>query len=355
MTNGRTCVLNVCPVRRRIDLTGTEHMNAKKPQRTKRQHYVPRCYLSGFTKDGENIWAFDKTTGRPAFRSGLMNVAQEIGFYDLPVPASANLPEVVGPVDIAEKALGPGDASLAEAIRKLVHEVETTATLTRDTVMLMSLHVVRQWLRTRRARQHLAETYEAHFRVEFGEYVRRKQPDLFPHLDQLRFVMDETQLTALQLQRLLDPDAIADLAELLLKHIWVVGVNRTIQPFYTSDNPVVKKANAKRPGRSFTGLRSPGIEIAFPVTSRHILLICERSYFADGAHLHGRAVSLSPSDVERYNCLQVQQSYRQVYCETDQFEQARGECRLHPEVCKLDRPHVEVIREGDLVKFLCSE
>ena len=104
-----------------LELGGPEYMSTKKPQRTKRQHYVPRCYLGGFTKDGDHIWAFDKTTGRPPFRSSLMNVGQECGFYDLPVPAHADVPEEFRSVDLVEKALGPGDAYMAKAIRTLVH------------------------------------------------------------------------------------------------------------------------------------------------------------------------------------------------------------------------------------------
>lgn len=63
--------------------------------------------------------------------------------------------------------------------------------------------------------------------------------------------------------------------------IWVVGVNQTNQPFFTSENPVVRYGHAEENGgRSFQGVFSPGMEIVFPLTSKLILTLVERHSFA---------------------------------------------------------------------------
>jgi hypothetical protein len=104
----------------------------------------------------------------------------------------------------------------------------------------------------------------------------------------------------------------------------VLWENLTRQPLYTSDHPVVTKAYLPVPGRSFTGLRSPGIEVAFPLSSRHLLAMYERTHFFRMAPHHERVLLLTAVDVDHYNALQVRQSHRQVYCEKDEFDQARG-------------------------------
>src|SRR5207253_1694116 len=52
-------------------------------QKTIRQHYVPRFYLSRFADPASgNLWVFDKSTNR-RFETSAWNVAQERCFYDL--------------------------------------------------------------------------------------------------------------------------------------------------------------------------------------------------------------------------------------------------------------------------------
>ena len=44
-------------------------------------HYIPRHYLRGFFAPGsELVWVYQKGKPRP-FQTGLVNVAQEIGYY----------------------------------------------------------------------------------------------------------------------------------------------------------------------------------------------------------------------------------------------------------------------------------
>jgi hypothetical protein len=71
----------------------------------------------------------------------------------------------------------------------------------------------------------------------------------------------------------------------------VVGINDTGQPFYTSDHPVVRRANLTQGGRRLVGVRDPGIEFVFPLDSRHILLIPERAYFADWRRLDNKGAA----------------------------------------------------------------
>jgi hypothetical protein len=78
----------------------------------------------------------------------------------------------------------------------------------------------------------------------------------------------------------------------------------------------------------------------------------ERSHSFRMVPYHGRVLRLYAEGVEHYNLLQVRRSYRWVFCQANQFEQAVGECALHPEACDPGRQRMEVVVDGDLVRFL---
>jgi hypothetical protein len=74
--------------------------------------------------------------------------------------------------------------------------------------------------------------------------------------------------------------------------------------------------------------------------------------FRDMAKMDGRLQPLDPHDIEHFNTLQVRGSFRQVYCEKDEFDQARGVCRRHPECCDPNRSRVEIINtDNHLITF----
>src|SRR5262245_55283641 len=99
-------------------------MRDKRKQRTKRQHYVPRCYLSRFSTSGGHVWVFDKFT-RKAFRAGVMGVAQENAFYDLPPAVLAKIKAGEdGDPQLAEKALSCIEGGLNRVIHGLIDEAQ---------------------------------------------------------------------------------------------------------------------------------------------------------------------------------------------------------------------------------------
>jgi hypothetical protein len=328
-------------------------MAAKRNQRTKRQHYVPRCYLNRFTKDGRTVWAFDKFENKK-FSSNVTGVAQEVGFYDLPPDAFGDKhPAGERDSQFAERKLSGLESDLAACINQVVKELETRG-LSRALQERLAVHAVIQLLRTREAREDLRDLSLAYHRTMFEKFCEQRFPGQGWE-KQCEFVYDAEALTSTHVSRLLDKGHLFELATHLLDYIWVFGVNVTTHPFYTSDHPVVKKAHIHKPGRSFTGVRARGIEIAFPLTSRHILTLYERTHFAHLLPLHGRVRRIDAFGVEHFNTLQVLRSNRWVYCEADQFEQAAGVCRRFPEVCDPKRKRVEVVRSGDVVGFLNRE
>jgi hypothetical protein len=131
-------------------------------------------------------------------------------------------------------------------------------------------------------------------------------------------------------------------AEELGNLLWVIGINVTPHPFYTSDHPVVRRANTFSGPVPMVGIHDKGIEFIFPLSSRHVLLILERSHFASWRKHDTKAIPLTAEQIEGYNQVQVMRSSQRLYCQKDAFDLARKVCGEHPEICDPNRRRVRV-------------
>ena len=104
-------------------------------------------------------------------------------------------------------------------------------------------------------------------------------------------------------------------AGILQNHIWLIGINDTIKPLLTSDNPVTKYSY-----QCFSGIFSEGIEIAFPINSRITLIMRDRQKFYRYLNQDCKLFPLTISDVEHYNKLQIYNSNRFVFSSDNCFE-----------------------------------
>ena len=76
-------------------------------------------------------------------------------------------------------------------------------------------------------------------------------------------------------------------------------------------------SDKQHPVLSYSGLQSEGIEIAFPLNSRYILAMLERTFHANLEALDCDSMPINNDGVTYYNGLQVDSSYRWVCCQTD--------------------------------------
>jgi hypothetical protein len=320
-------------------------------QRTKRQHYVPQFYLRQFCPDGKGLFVFDKTTRR-RFQASFSDIALEKEFYDMPGEVVAKAcPGQNVDLQFVEKSFSKMEGWARPMFDELLETVDRKGVIPRKLRLNLAPYIIVQHMRTALSRRLFAEMTKKQREAEANAYLAMKEPeaaeavyvavDVAPHV-----------LPVLQARAVFDENLVVGLASIINHHIWFVGMNKTIQPFYTSDHPVAKKASLKQPGRSFSGFRSRGVQIAFPLSSRHVLVMLERSHFRHMAKFDGLARFMDPFGVEYFNTLQVLMCHKQVYCQKNEFEQAEGVCRLHPEACVADRPRVEAVQNGDVFGIL---
>lgn len=296
-----------------------------------KQHYVPQSYLRKFTQDGEQVFVFDKFT-KTSFRTNIGNIAGERCFYDIPPDSVA---EDVDP-QIVEKTFSELETYFSNAVDDLLRTVGAGKKIDSDQKQDISLLIMIQYFRTLEFRALYTALVEQGAKALLDMMVKIEMPDVSP--DKYYVRLDEKKLPLEQAMFMFDPTTLNAFVRALTNHIWLVGVNETRQPLYTSDSPVVKKAHTQHP----PGFASEGIEIAFPITPKHVLILCDRTFFRPYERIDGKSVSLSASNVNYYNVLQVFQSYRQIYCPSDKFSLARKICKKHPEVCTPDRTRFQI-------------
>lgn len=179
------------------------------------------------------------------------------------------------------------------------------------------------------------EAVEKLAKAELDVILKQERPDISPDSYHAKF--DREKGALLQAKILFDPQIVGEVASGLFSHIWIFGENTSQQPFYTSDNPIAKYAH----GRT-VGIISPGIEIAFPLTSNKILVMLERSHFKEFEVSEGKIIPYDITKVNYYNRLQVIDSYRHIYCSTDNFTLAQEICEREPEICNPERDRIKI-------------
>ena len=305
----------------------------KKPHRTESQHYVPQFYLRGFTNASGRMFCYDKV-GDKSHPTSTAAAAQEPYFYGIPPGwfRDFNVPvnTVENALSVVEKTWAPLHATLI----KSADAGRISAPLTIEYAPFL----VMQWMRTRTYRDTMREVAQKSMQSLADDLVEAN----FPGEKKPKVTFGDQGMAAMHSQKIFDQEAVERMSDDLERHYWVVGINDTQHLLYTSDHPVVRRGNQTRGGRRLVGILDPGIEFAFPLDSRHILLILERTHFADWREHDKRGIVLSADQVRDYNGLQVMRSSQRVLCADDDFHLARKVCAAHPEVRDPNRPRVVV-------------
>lgn len=318
--------------------TGIPHQNE-----TRRQHMVPQSYLRRFTFNPtvkpkhQKIWAYDKMQRR-VFPAAIADIAQERDFNDLPLEILAD--DYADSVRNPETTLSRVEDWFKTVLDDFVANWEEVGIPNKSRSSLAAVLAV-QMMRTRATRARMTVALA----------------DLLPQ--QLQTVLDgvitpesgrahvanadtpENLARLGQLSSLFDPQRMMEVCcHLSNDYLWFVGVNEYDVPLYTSDNPVAfwceREPFDGDPDTATTIFGAPGTRLAFPVTPHLIILLFERTAWADIAPHDGNAVVCGEEDVTHLNSLQIIGSYRQVFCQTNTFDLAEEMYAAIPDLCDPD-------------------
>lgn len=297
----------------------------KNQPKVKNQHYVPQTYLKNFAYENTKVFVFDKVEQR-VFASSIKNVASETYFNDFPADQT---PEDVDP-QIVEKAFAVLEGKYQQDFNELILSAHTNRRMDLQKRGRWSLFLAFQILRTRGFR----DTYIAASKEILAKLLADAWQAEYPDepLSEFEVTLKKEYEPVQHARFMFHPNTFLDLSLGFKQYIWIMGLNPTDTLLYTSDTPVVKRPHAPADENvSNSGWLSPGIEIAFPLTPHHLLILLEPTFFKKLTHLDGSVIDLSPESVEHYNILQVGESYRRIFSQSNNFT-LKKLCEQYPEL-----------------------
>ncbi|BDU71416.1 DUF4238 domain-containing protein [Mesoterricola silvestris] len=234
----------------------------------KRQHYVPQCLLRRFAipnTDGEpKIHFYDKKLGVEGI-STIHDVASKKGYYNFIED---------GEIYTLEIGFGKIEAAIDRIIETVIRKRSIGHLTPKDRVVIAD-YLIKQLLRTPRAR---ADAKAMLFAMEKG--LESKGVELREAFSDYEPLTDD-RVNKLAIDQLrggrLSP-------ELLLDKAWMLLETTNSDPFITSDHPVVRinnRAIKERWQRGSRGLRSPYVEISFPLSPTLCLSLVSKEHVAE--------------------------------------------------------------------------
>jgi hypothetical protein len=300
--------------------------------KVKNQHYVPRFYLKLFAFEKTKIWVYDKST-KSQFISSILNIAADNYFYD-----DVELDKKHNKEQYLENLYSEIEDKFAHNFNPILESIKHSDNfeISKNDRQIIANYLVTQIDRTK---EHREETYQ--FTVELYNQLKDKGFNE-DQLIKLGFETDQFNEKELHLESIISGNEMREtLAEILFEHIWVIFKNETKCNFYTSDVPIVKHGHLSGENRSEEGYGSPGIEIAFPLNPKYLLVLFDREYFYDMENWDGKILSLKKlENIEYYNSMQVALSYRQIFSNSNNFDTAKEMLKSNPELSNLQRKRI---------------
>lgn len=287
------------------------------------QHYVPRLYLDSFVikPKKHSVYCYDEKTKSKAFVTSTKNIACESYFYDTPGEQEQRI----------EKALSMIESSFDPIYRKMLtsKDLKSLTSIEKQTI---AFFVMTQELRTREHRELMKDMWKQAKERLYEE----KLTDEFKEQYGIDTWGTEDGTKALQLSMFKN---IPDYAEILLQMKWILIINRTPTPFWTSDHPINRFNPIDMRPYGNLGLRSKGIQIHFPLSPKIVLSFSDPSTYDFFGEI------LETKDIQNVifeNSLQVTHSTRWVFSNSNDFTLADKMLRENPQLRDTNRKRIRV-------------
>ncbi|OYD94869.1 hypothetical protein CDG76_15975 [Nostoc sp. 'Peltigera membranacea cyanobiont' 210A] len=309
--------------------------------KVKQQHFVPQFYLRNFANE-DTLFVLDKIE-KSIYQSHVKNVAQQRYFNDFP---DSFLPEELKDkikYQFMENDLAKVELRFGDFIKQIINCLEkieennlfdSLGVLDEEGKKKFSAFLALQLVRTTTPRGQIKEIFQSldNLKKRMDRALFNNKIDIqkvsFPcpepssnsiYFDDLLKVGIEEDSIAQHLfyiSNILDQGSDSEISKRLSSHIWLFGINSTSIPLWTSDNPIAIKQH-----EDFgTGLASHGVQVVYPITSKHLLIMFESNFWNKLNSYDRRSIFLSEEDVKSYNKLQANQCYRQTYSSEKNFE-----------------------------------
>lgn len=119
---------------------------------------------------------------------------------------------------------------------------------------------------------------------------------------------------------ILNKQSIEELSKSYFSLLWMIIINKTNVPFFTSDNPIGTKEHIHHEFISMSGLQCRGVEAYFPINPNMILVMFDGEYHAAYANRDRYVVEIEDANViKHYNSLQLLNCTECVFSNSPDF------------------------------------
>lgn len=297
--------------------------------KTKKEHFVPRCYLDRWANEKGQLYVYDKVA-KKSRKSNKNDIACEKFFYDidksiLTTDKIEMLKNLGIDPDIDEQFIEHFMASNVEdAYSKMLKKIIITAEgatpwyekncffISELDKLYFSICLAFQFVRTKTVRNSIKNSSNCLEQVLKDMNVPQRTID--------KYILKEGEDKNIHSNMVIDIKHIGELAHSFFSLTWILGKNKTSMSFYTSDNPIGTKGHIHHPFLSMNGLDSRGVEVFFPLSPKCILIMYDGSYHKTPLPMDRRYVNMTElEDIENYNTLCVCTSERCVYSNDGNF------------------------------------
>ena len=295
-------------------------------QRTKKQHYVPQCYLNAWSTSKHQIYVFDKSTESARINS-IQDVASERFFYDIN-PEDYLSPDFLNA--LRQRGVSLDDVALSQVLERtfaknvekpfsdLLKEIlDKTAAATpwhinncyfisEEKKVEFSVFLALQFIRTKKTRTNIHGS---------SECLRQVLTDMgVPDSEIAKNTISKEDAKRIHLEMIVDENYLAEMTGCFHNLTWMLAVNRTGSKLYTSDSPIATFAHINHPFMPMNGLASKGVEVFFPLSPNVILLMVDGSYHKRWLPFERRYIELTDNEnIDFYNSVLALQAERFIF------------------------------------------
>jgi len=315
-------------------------------QKTKKQHYVPRCYLDAWAVPNKyQVHVYDLKTDMQRI-SNINDIASENHFYDF-IPDNVFSKQALdafhkygilldskSPFQGIEHAFANYiEDNYSKLLKKVINDSKSATPwiinncyfISEQQKADMSEFLALQFIRTKKVRNMMLELSTS------LEPILKDMGASVETLDKCK--VDKERAKNIHARMLMNNKDLPEISKSFWSLTWVLGINKTEKKFYTSDNPIGTHAHIKDPIMSMSGLQSPGVEVFFPISPNCILLMFDGSYHNHIAYLERKYVLIDDElSVDYYNSLCVLRCERCVFSNDGDYKLVKGVKKRNPDV-----------------------
>ena len=308
----------------------------KMGEKTKKQHYVPQCYLKAWEVDGKHqVYVYDKEKQESRINN-IEDVASGRYFYDfslrdvLPQQAIDKLIENVEGIDvddklqIIEKALSIGiEGPYAESLMKIIENARMASEwylnncyfLNPDSKEAFAGFLAIQYVRTAHVRNMIRDLSD-----EINQFAEKM--GVSPRALEEYRTLTKDEAKNIHIEMLMQEDHLSEIAIYLSRLKWVLGINRTGRSFLTSDNPICNVPHCNNEPFPMAGLTSKGVEVFMTLSPDCILIMRDADYHKPFAKMDMRYIEIRDKRiVDSYNAFVGMLAERSIYSSDGDFDQ----------------------------------